>query len=352
MEFYAGLDVSLEATSVCVVNGEGTVVREAKLPSDSDAIELFLSEWGVRLKRVGLEAFSFSAWLFAALDEKGLPVVCVETRHAKAAMSAMLNKTDRNDARGLAQLMRTGWFRAVHVKSREAQALRMLLAGRKAMLGQAIDLENMIRGLLRPFGLKVGQVSVGKFEARVRELVADAPALEAIIAPLLDARAAMRLQFAKLHRLALAAARRDDAVRRMMTTPGVGAIVALTFRVTVDDPARFRKSATVGAHFGLTPRRYQSGETDRSGRISKCGDALTRAMLYEAAIAILTRIRRAFKLRLWGLRLMKKKGLKRAATAVARALAVLLHKIWVDGATIRYAAGMKRGRGRRIAQCA
>jgi predicted NBD/HSP70 family sugar kinase len=159
MEFYVGLDVSLEATSVCVVNGEGTVVREAKLPSDPDAIELFLAEWGVRLKRVGLEAFSFSAWLFAALDEKGLPVVCVETRHAKAAMSAMLNKTDRNDARGLAQMMRAGWFRAVHVKSREAQALRMLLAGRKAMLGQAIDLENMIRGLLRPFGLKVGQVA-------------------------------------------------------------------------------------------------------------------------------------------------------------------------------------------------
>ncbi len=159
MEFYVGLDVSLEATSVCVVNGEGTVVREAKLPSDPYAIELFLAEWGVRLKRVGLEAFSFSAWLFAALDEKGLPVVCVETRHAKAAMSAMLNKTDRNDARGLAQMMRAGWFRAVHVKSREAQALRMLLAGRKAMLGQAIDLENMIRGLLRPFGLKVGQVA-------------------------------------------------------------------------------------------------------------------------------------------------------------------------------------------------
>lgn len=344
MEFYAGLDVSLEATSVCVVNGEGKVVREGKLPSDPDAIERFLAEWGVNLKRVGLEAFSFSAWLHAALDEKGLPVTCIETRHTKAALNAMLNKTDRNDARGIAQLMRTGWFRAVHVKSREAQTLRVLRAGRKAMLGKVLDMENMIRGLIRPFGLKVGAVSTGRFEVRVRELVAGLAELDLIVEPLLAARAAMRLQFTRLHRMALAAARQDEAVRRMMTVPGVGAVVALTFRATVDDPARFKKSTTVGAHFGLTPRRYQSGETDWSGRISKCGDDMTRSMLYEAAIAILTRIPKSFKLRLWGHRLMKKKGLKKAATAVARALAVLLHRIWADGTTFRSGAGMKGGR--------
>ncbi len=344
MEFYAGLDVSLETTSVCVVDGNGSVVREGKLASDPDAIELFLAEWGIHLKRVGLEAFSFSGWLFGELEEKGLPMICIETRHAKAAMNAMLNKTDKNDARGIAQMMRTGWFRAVHVKSGEAQTLRALLVGRKAILGKVLDMENMIRGLLRPFGLKVGQVSVGQFDARVRELVDGLGALEAIMAPLLEARGAMRLQFAKLHRLALTAAREDSAVRRMMTVPGVGAVVALTFRATVDDPGRFKKSANVGAHFGLTPRRYQSGETDRSGHISKCGDEMTRTMLYEAAIAILTRIPKNFKLRLWGLRLMKKKGLKRAATAVARALAVLLHKIWSSGTTFRYGAGMKRGR--------
>lgn len=344
MEFYAGLDVSLEATSVCVVDCDGQMVREAKLQSDPDAIELFLAEWGMQLKRVGLEAFSFGGWLFTALEEKGLPVICIETRHAKAAMNAMLNKTDKNDARGIAQMMRTGWFRAVHVKSGEAQTLRALLVGRKALLSKVLDMENMIRGLLRPFGLKVGQVSVGQFDVRVRELVDGLSALEAIMAPLLEARGAMRLQFAKLHRLALVAAREDKAVRRMMTVPGVGAVVALTFRATVDDPNRFKKSANVGAHFGLTPRRYQSGETDRSGRISKCGDEMTRTMLYEAAIAILTRIPKTFKLRLWGLRLMKKKGLKRAATAVARALAVLLHKIWISGTTFRQGAGMRRGR--------
>ena len=159
MEFYAGLDVSLETTSVCVVDREGKVIREGKLASDPDAIETFLAEWGIHLKRIGLEAFSFSGWLFTGLEEKGLPVVCIETRHAKAAMNAMLNKTDKNDARGIAQMMRTGWFRAVHVKSGEAQTLRALLVGRKAMLGKVIDMENMIRGLLRPFGLKVGQIS-------------------------------------------------------------------------------------------------------------------------------------------------------------------------------------------------
>ncbi|MCK1325388.1 IS110 family transposase [Bradyrhizobium sp. 156] len=343
MDFYAGLDLSLEATNICVVDGEGKVVREAKLETDPDAIELFLGEWGIQLKRVGLEAFSYSAWLFTALSEKGLPVICIETRHAKAALNAMLNKTERNDAKGIAQMMRTSWFRAVHVKSEAAQTLRALLVGRKAMLGKVLDMENMIRGLLRPFGLKVGEIPVGRFDTRVRDLLAVKKELEAIVTPLFDARNAMRLQLAKLHRLALTAARSDSAVRRMMMVPGVGALVALTFRATVDDPTRFGKSTNVGAHFGLTPRRYQSGQTDRIGSIAKCGDELTRAMLYEAAIAILTRIPKHFKLRLGGLRLARKKGLKRAATAVARALAVLLHKIWIDGTTFRFGAG-KRGR--------
>ena len=344
MDYFAGLDVSLEMTSICIVDADGAVMKEAKVASEPADLVAFFGQCGMAMKRIGLEAGAPSQWLYGGMAEAGLPVVCIETRHAKAALSAMPNKTDRNDARGIAQLMRTGWFRPVHVKSQAAQALRVLLAGRKALLGKVIDMENMIRGLIRPFGLKVGQVSTGRFDARVRELVAGMAELEQIVEPLLAARAAMRLQFARMHRMALAAARNDMAVRRLMTVPGVGAIVALTFRATVDDPGRFRKSMTVGAHFGLTPRRYQSGETDWSGRISKCGDEMTRAMLYEAAIAILTRIPKNFKLRLWGLRLVKKKGLKKAATAVARALAVLLHKIWVDGSTFRYGVGLKGGR--------
>lgn len=268
--------MSLQATNVCVMDGDDNVVQEATLDTDPDAIELFLAKWGIHLKRVGLEAFSYSAWLFTALSEKGRAVICIESRHAKAALNAMLNKTDRN-AKGIAQMMRTGWFRTVHVKSESAQPLRAPLVGRKAMRGKMLDMENMIRGLLRPFGLKVGEISVGRFDARVRELMAGKRELEPIVAPLFDARNAMRL-LTKLHRLPLVAARSDSAVRRMMTVPPVGALVALTFRATVDDPARFKKSTNVGAHFGLTPRRYQSGQIDRIGSIFKCGDELTRAI--------------------------------------------------------------------------
>lgn len=267
-----------------------------------------------------MEAFSFSAWLFTAVAEKGLPVICIETRRAKAAMNAMVNRTSRNDAKGFAQMMRTGWFAAVVVKSESAQTLRALLVGRKAMLGKVLDMENMIRGLLRPFGFKLGEISVGRFDARVRDLLAGKKELEVIVAPLLDARSAMRQQLAKLHR------------------------VALTFRAAVDDAARFKKSTNVGARFGLTPRRCQSGQTDRIGSISKCGDELTRVMLYEAAIAILTRIPKNFELRLWDVQLARKNGPMRAATAVARAFAVLLHKIWTSGTTFRFGAGGKRGR--------
>ncbi|MCK1719316.1 transposase [Bradyrhizobium sp. 141] len=269
--------MSLQATNVCVVDGDDNVVQEATLETDPDAIELFLAKWGIHLKRVGLEAFSYSAWLFTALSEKGRAVICLESRHAKAALNAMLNKTDRN-AKGIAHMMRTGWFRTVHVKSESAQPLRAPLVGRKAMRGKMLGMENMIRGLLRSFGLKVGEISVGRFDARVREIMAGKRESEAIVAPLFDARNAMRLQLTKLHRLPLVAARSDSAVRRMMTVPPVGALVALTFRATVDDPARFKKSTNVGAHFGPTPRRYQSGQTDRIGSIFKCGDELTRAI--------------------------------------------------------------------------
>lgn len=331
MEIYVGLDVAVETTSVCVVDGAGKVVREATVPSDPDAIEEFLANWGMEIKRVGLEAYSLSAWLFSQLSDRGIPMHCIETRHSKAVLKTMINKTDRNDARGIAQMMRTGWFREVHVKSVAAQTLRTLLVSRKALLGRVLDMDNMIRGLLRPFGLKVGKVSTGRFQARVLELVESVRDLSDIVIPLLETRGMMRRQYAELHKLALRAARRDDAVCRMMTVPGVGAIVGLTFRATVDDPTRFRRSRTVGAHFGLTPRRYQSGETDRVGRISKCGDELTRTMLYEAAIAVLTRIARPSRLRSWGLKLVKRRGLKRAATAVARSIGVLLHRIWVDG---------------------
>ena len=239
--------------------------------------------------RVGLEAGPLSQWLHAGLTAAGFAAVLLETRHVKAALSAMVVKTDRKDARGIAQLLRMGWFRSVHRKSPDAQEVRALLVGRKLLQAKLRDVELSIRGILRGFGLKVGEVSKGRFAARVEELVAGHEMLETVIGAMLPAREGLRAEFARLHRRMLAIVRDDAVCRRLMTVPGVGALVAITFKTAVDDPGRFRTAKAVGAHFGLTPKRYQSGETDVTGGISKVGDAMVRTALYEAANAMLTR---------------------------------------------------------------
>jgi transposase len=336
MEHYAGIDVSLELSSVCVVDTAGRIVREAKVPSEPEALVHLFKQLGVLVARIGLEAGPLSQWLHAGLVRAGLDVVLLETRHVKAALSAMTVKTDRKDARGIAQLLRMGWFRPVHCKSPPAQEVRALLVGRKLLQGKLLDIERSIRGILRGFGLKVGQVSKGRFAARIRELIAGQPMLERVIEPLLRAREALRSEYHVLHRAVLAIVRADGTCRRLMTVPGVGALVAITFTSAVDDPARFRRSCMVGAHFGLTPKRYQSGETDVTGGISKVGDALVRTALYEAANVMLTRAGRFSSLKRWALEVAKRRGLKRAKVALARKLAGVLHRMWVDGTGFRF----------------
>jgi transposase len=255
MKYFAGLDVSLEETSLCVVDGEGKIVAERKVASEPRAIAESLRAVGLGFERVGLEAGPLSPWLHGGLRAEGLPAICIETRQMKAALRAMRNKTDRNDARGIAQVMRTGWFRFVHVKSPESQELRLLLNHRKTLQRKTLDLENEIRGTLKAFGLKVGKVSRGRFAARVRKLVADRPRLRAATEPMLRARAAVMVEFDRLHRMVLAVVRGDSLCRRLMTVPGVGPITALAFKTGVDVPERFAKSKTVGAHFGLTSRK-------------------------------------------------------------------------------------------------
>jgi transposase len=289
MEHYVGIDVSLERSSVCVVDATGKIVREAKVASEPEALVRLFGQLGLPLTRIGLEAGPLSQWLHAGLTEAGFEAVLLETRHVKAALSAMIVKTDRKDARGIAQLLRMGWFRPVHRKSPPAQEVRALLVGRKLLQGKLTDVELGIRGLLRGFGLKLGEVSKGRFAARVRALVAGQPMLERVVEPMLRAREALRCEFHVLHRAVLAIVREDAVCRRLMSVPGVGALVAVTFTSAVDDPARFRRSRAVGAHFGLTPKKYQSGETDVTGGISKAGDAMVRAALYEAANVMLTR---------------------------------------------------------------
>src|SRR4029077_10810403 len=336
MDHFAGLDVSVKETSVCIVDDTGKIVREVKVASEPDALLTVLKNPAYHFKRIGLEAGPLSQWLFSALAESGLPVICVETRHMRAALKAQINKTDRNDARGIAQMIRVGLYRPVHVKTLRSRKLRMLLTHRQLLQSKAIAVDNDLRGTLRNFGLKVGMVGAARFEARIRELVEGLPDLAALVEPLLVVRRVLRAQVAVLHRRVLAAVRDDEVCRRLRTTPGGGPLVALTYRTSGDVPARFRKSKSVGAVFGLTCSRDQSGERDRAGAISRCGDEMMRAMLYEAAQAMLLRSAKWSWLKAWAMQIARRRGMKRAIVALARRLAVILHRIWVDGTEFRW----------------
>ena len=271
MDHFAGLDVSVKETSICIVDDAGKIVREVKVASEPEALLAVLKNPAYHFKRIGLEAGPLSQWLFSALADAGLPVICVETRHMQAVLKAQINKTDRNDARGIAQMMRAGLYRPVHVKTIRSQKLRMLLTHRKLLQSKAIAIENDLRGTLRNFGLKVGMVGKVKFEARIKELVENLPDLAALVEPMLIVRRTLREQIVILHRRLLAIVRDDEVCRRLMTTPGVGPVVALTYRATVDVPARFRKSKAVGAVFGLTCAKYQlCAPSRRSGRKAAC----------------------------------------------------------------------------------
>ncbi len=313
MKHFAGLDVSLEETAVCIVDEGGEIVKEFRVASEPEALITALRKVDLPLERIGLEACSLSSWLHDGLCAEGLPAICIETRHANATMKMMPNKTDRNDARALAQIMRTGWYRQVHVKSRPCRLCRSLLASRRTVLNEMRTIENVVRAL-----------------------TGDSPTVMPLVEPLLAILATMSEQLAHLTKRVLDIARSDGACRQLMSTPGVGPITALAFRATIDHPNRFRRSRDVGAHLGLTPARYQSGETDIQGRVSRCGDELARTALYEAAHSLLTRSKTWSSLRAWGLQIAKRRGMAKARVAVARKLAVILHRMWRDGTAFRF----------------
>lgn len=332
MDYYVGIDVSLRSCAVCIVDGKGKVLFEQELPCEVEDINECLSGFPHEIERVGFEAGTLSQHLYFGLTAEGFDVVCMEARQVNAALSAMRNKTDKNDARGIAQVLRTGWFSPVHMKSREAHAVRALLSTRKALLSKTIDLANEVRGLLKIFGIRLPKtVKHGSFDDVVRPMIEMDDVLAHAMIPLLDARLVLYQHFLELDRRVKRAASHDEVCMRMMTVPGIGPIAALTFKAAVDDPKRFKSSRTVAAHFGLTPRRYQSGEHDNPGRISKAGDRNVRATLYAAANALLMRTMAGSPIKSWGMRLMRTKGRRRAVVAVARKLAVLLHRMWADG---------------------
>ena len=334
MNHYAGVDVSLEVSHVCVVDANGKIIREGKVASEPADLIGWFGALGAAVTRIGLEAGPLSQWLYAAMRDAGLAVELLETRHVRNALKIMPVKTDRKDAQGIAELMRLGWFRPVHCKSMEAQETRAMLTARKLVQKMLHEVEMSLRGVLRGFGLKVGKTTPVQFEARTRELVAGHPSLEVIAQSLLAARAVLRRELNAFERRLRAMARCDTRARLLMSVPAVGTIVSLTYASAIDDPTRFKSSKIVGAHFGLTPRKYQSGETDRSGRISKIGDASVRAALYESAHIIITKpVKGCTALKAWAMRIAKRAGMNKAKVALARKLAVIMHRMLADGTT-------------------
>ncbi len=343
MNHYAGIDVSLECSSVCVVDASGKILREAKVASEPEALIAWFHGLGFGLERIGLEAGPLSQWLFAAMKAAGLAVELLETRHVRKAFEAMPVKSDRNDARGIAQLMRLGWFRPVHCKSMGAQETRAILTARKLVQSKLRDVENSLRGILRGFGLKVGKTTERSFAGRIEELASGHPHLEMIAKALLAVHTVLRNEFAAFEKQTRKLARSDARTRLLMSTPAVGPIVALTYVSAIDDPARFKSSKQAGAHFGLTPKKHQSGETDYTGRISKIGDSSVRTALYEAAHIMLTKpLKGCSALKSWAMRIAARAGMSKAKVALARRLAVIMHRMLADGTPFNAAAAAGR----------
>lgn len=336
MKQYVGLDVSQKETAVCVVDETGRLIFEGRAKSDPGALATLLAKKAPDAERVGFETGAMSSWLWHELKRIGVPVVCIDARHAHAVLSVRMNKSDENDARGLAELVRIGWYREVAVKSEASQQVRSLLVARSRLVTMRRDLENQVRSMLKECGLIFPRAIAGQFQRRVTELTGDGHALWPVLLPLLSVHGHVCRELEGLDRQIRQMARTDETTRRLMTVPGIGVVTALTFRHTIDDPSRFRSATSVGAYLGLTPRRKQSGETDTVGKVSRWGDRLLRTYLFEAASVLLHRTRRWCALKAWGLRLAKRNGIKKAQVAVARKLAVILHCIWIDGTSFQW----------------
>ena len=337
MEYYAGLDVSMEETHLCVLDRDGTVIREGKTWSTPAAIEAFLAT-GPVCRRVVFETGRMAPMLYHGLTALGVPVICIESRQAYQALKSLkTHKTDRNDARGLAHLARAGFYKPTHVKSLSAHAVRSLIAARKKLVGQRVTLGNQIRGLAVVFGVRLPRALSPAFKEAALKVSDGVTGLSSAMRGLFAAReailAAVTAIDADIKKMTL----RSDTCRRLMIVPGVGPLTALAFAAAIDDPARFGRSREVGAYLGLVPRRYQSGEMDYTGSISKRGDVRLRTLLYEAANVMLTRYKSPLKLKDWALGIAARSNMRKARVALARRLAVILHAMMRDGTEFRAA---------------
>ena len=340
MKHYVGLDVSLKEVSICVIDADGVVAAEVKVATEPALIVSWIEEHIGTVERIVHESGPLSIWLTRELAGLGAPVVCIDARAAHKVLSARMNKSDRADAEGLAQLARTGWYREVHIKSESSDRLRLLLGARGRMIDIRRDIEAQARGVLKTYGIRLGNVTRGRnragFRDQLRAATSGDPILETVAASLIAVHEVACAETATIEDELLAIARDSELARRLMTVPGVGPIVALNFIATVDDAGRFARATDVGAYLGLTPRRYQSGEIDYSGRISKRGNSAMRTLLFEAANVLITRVHRFSPLKAWAVRLAARKGFKKAAVAAARKIAVVMLRLWRDGTTFAW----------------
>ena len=339
MNVYIGFDISLQTTHACVVDSEGKTMREGVAASDVDALATWLrtqcKDWSIT--RIVFETGQLSTHFYHNLKAMGFPVICIDARHAHGTLKAQRIKTDKNDARGLAQIARTGWYKAIHVKSDGSQALRTLVAGRRQLVETRLTLEQHMRGTLKTFGIKLGTITCPGFAAKVKLLIAREDELvKSTMGALLNARDEMLAQEKSLDKQCKSLAKADAVCKRLMTIPGVGAITALAFKSEIDDPTRFATSRDVGVHVGLTPRKYASGEVDRSGGVSKCGNRCLRALLYEASVTMLTRTQKWSRLKAWGVKLAQRSSFRAACAAVARKLSIVMHRMWIDETNFAY----------------
>lgn len=330
--YFVGLDVSNDATAVCLRDDRGDIVTSFKKPTDPDVLARALGAEMEHIVCVVLETGRMANWLYDELSQRGLPMVCIDARQAHAVLSQMHNKTDENDAAMLSELARTGFYKKIEVKSRLAQERRALLRAREVAIKMRMNTENTIRGLLASFGIRLPK-HLQTYEQRVRKVLEGQTVLTGVIEPLLKLRTEALRQAAVLTKEMTRHARSDEACRRLMTIPGVGAVSAVTFVATIDKPDRFKRSRSVGAYIGLTSRRYQSGDIDFGGRISKRGDRMLRTVLYEAANSLLCRVKsgQGQPLKDWAMALKKRTSHKKAVVALARKLSVIMHAIWKDG---------------------
>ena len=336
MTSYIGLDVSQKMTAICVVDGAGRRLWRGQCPTTPDQIHHMVRRHAGDDVRIGIETGAMTPWLVHELRDLGLEVVCLDARHARAALKMQINKTDQNDAEGLAQIVRTGWYRSVHVKSLDSHRARAILGARTQLVGMRTRLSNHIRGVLKTFGLLPGGMRGLPFDRKVETLLAARTDIALIVRPMLVAWQQLRAQIDAFDKSIRLLVKSNSACRLLMSVPGIGVLSALAYVSTVEDPARFARSRSVGAHLGLTPRQYQSGELDRSGRISRCGDSLARTLLYEAAVVILSRLKRASSLKDWAAAIARRSGAGKARIALARKLAVILHSIWRSGEPYRW----------------